>query len=379
MNLKSEVICDICKRFLRDPVYLPCFTVVCNEHVQKAKAEKRHIKCLTCNTSFDTTKSAFTVCKMAASILDKELYLSEEEKSLKNSIQNMLKQIEHLQIEIKPKHDESELKIHQQFSEIRRQIDIRREELKAKIDEIALKLIDQANVKENMFKSKLKEMLLGMKETDIQANKQVLANMIRQPDQIIEKARRLQAEYETNIKDLQKKITDFKNFDVNVSENEFRLGSELQNDSFGSLKGIENIPKIPKISLRVKANGRYVCANSAGHLLLVANRVKVDSWELFELFTNCDNTISLKSMANNKYVMASYAGGLLIANGSLIAKAESIDTSEKFYMVNHPDGTASFRSFINAKFVTVGLLGNGSLTATAINLNDCGKFYIAYH
>ena len=79
-------------------------------------------------------------------------------------------------------------------------------------------------------------------------------------------------------------------------------------------------------------------------------------------------------MANNKYVMASDAG-----NGSLIAKAESIDTWEKFHMINHDDGTTSFKALINAKHVTAEFWGIGPLAATRYNLDDWEKFYIEYH
>ncbi|MFE4664021.1 xylosidase [Streptomyces sp. NPDC056716] len=79
------------------------------------------------------------------------------------------------------------------------------------------------------------------------------------------------------------------------------------------------------IALRARANGRIVSADSAGAAALIANRVAINAWETFKLVTNSDGTVSLLASANGRYVTAPGAGA-----SSLIASSTAIGTSEKF-------------------------------------------------
>ena len=143
MNRKSDLICNICKFILKDPVTLPCSHAVCVEHLRDSTVKNDSIQCLKCEKDFDVPRNGFEANLTLANLLANKFHLNDEEKSIKCAIQDLIKQLEQLQGSVNLKRDEMELANCNHFIEIRRQIDIQREELKAKIDEIALKLIAQ--------------------------------------------------------------------------------------------------------------------------------------------------------------------------------------------------------------------------------------------
>ncbi|GAA0386884.1 hypothetical protein GCM10009530_42390 [Microbispora corallina] len=80
------------------------------------------------------------------------------------------------------------------------------------------------------------------------------------------------------------------------------------------------------IALRARSNGKYVTAENAGAQALIANRDAAGSWETFQQVANADGTISLKAQANGRYVCADNAGAsALIANRDAIGPWESFD------------------------------------------------------
>lgn len=129
------------------------------------------------------------------------------------------------------------------------------------------------------------------------------------------------------------------------------------------------------ISLKSKANGKFVCADNFGNLPLIANRNNVGGdWELFELVKNSDQTVSLKSKANNKFVMASNYGW-----GPVIASGETIQSWEKFHLIHNNDNTISLKAFVNGKYVVAENQGKDSLKANRDNIGDWEKFYMEKH
>jgi glycoprotein endo-alpha-1,2-mannosidase len=80
------------------------------------------------------------------------------------------------------------------------------------------------------------------------------------------------------------------------------------------------------ISLRAHANGRYVTADSAGSLPLVASSTAIGTWEQFDQVDVGGGYIALRAHANSRYVTAENAGG-----SPLIANRTTIGTWEKFY------------------------------------------------
>ena len=157
MSLKSEFICNICKEILENPILLPCGCAICAEHLKAETVNIETINCLTCNQNFDIPTNRFPVIKIIKSLLEKELYLSDEERVLKRSVQESINLSEKLQDELNSKQANIGIINFTHFSELRRQIDIHREAFKMQIDEIALKMIDQTKKKEEIYASKIME------------------------------------------------------------------------------------------------------------------------------------------------------------------------------------------------------------------------------
>jgi WD40 repeat protein len=149
MNFKENLICKLCNKFLHDPVFLPCFCYVCNEHMSSSGNK---ITCLTCNEEFPKSKR-FKSNEFAKKFLNSDLHLTEEQRSTKQSITKMFSEFDCLLEEFKSNQANFEINISERFNEIRNKIDLQREELKKKIDEIALEIIDQTREKEkNLIK-----------------------------------------------------------------------------------------------------------------------------------------------------------------------------------------------------------------------------------
>ena len=155
MSLKSDLICSICHLILKNPVSLPCFCVICDEHLYNGMVRRELITCQICGDEFNVPAEGFKTNKLAKSILDKGNHLSEDEKSIKTSIQEMYEEMGRLLHEFRVKRTSLEVTCASHFSEIRRKIDIHREVLKEKIDVIALKMIADTKAEEAKHTLKL--------------------------------------------------------------------------------------------------------------------------------------------------------------------------------------------------------------------------------
>ena len=233
---KSELTCNICKLLVNKPVTLPCSDVICDEHLSDDSAKNGLIKCMKCDKDFNVPRRGFPSNKRVTNLLAKERHLSNEEKSIKHAIQELIQKLEQLQYDVRLKENNMELTSFDHFTEIRRQIDIQREELKNKIDEIALRMIDQANEREKAYQLKLKESISVIIDTDIKQFSQLLMREFRDPDLLVDKVKLLQIKHEQNVKDFQTRISDFDSLGNEIKLLEFVPKQEFQEYEFGGLK-----------------------------------------------------------------------------------------------------------------------------------------------
>ena len=135
MNQKQSFVCNICKKIQNKPVYLPCLcNSVCQQHIddlieiQKKIEQKESIQCEEFHV-FEVEADAFAPNTHLAKLIDKEDYLTEEEKHqkldlVKNSL-NILNSFERFKID----HDQCKITRFDHFQELRRKINLRRDEL----------------------------------------------------------------------------------------------------------------------------------------------------------------------------------------------------------------------------------------------------------
>ncbi len=94
----------------------------------------------------------------------------------------------------------------------------------------------------------------------------------------------------------------------------------------GDDAGLTRLAGAAPVSLRAHANGRYVTAEHAGSLPLIANRTAIGVWEQFDQIDLGGGYIALRAHANGRYVTADSAG-----SKPLIANRTAIGAWEKFY------------------------------------------------
>ena len=232
--VKSEIVCNTCKLILRDSVTLPCSSDICGEHLRDGTVKNGVI---TCEKNFDVPRIGFAPNFELANLLASKSHLSNEEKTTKRAIQDLIHQLEELQhLVITSTKPEMELTTFEHFTEIRRQIDIQREELKRKIDEIALKLIDQTKKREEIYKSKLKEIISPIVNTDLATFTQLMANEFRRPNLLIEEAERLKNEHVHKLAEFKAKLKEFSSLGKEIKSIEFEPRLNFQEIEFGRLK-----------------------------------------------------------------------------------------------------------------------------------------------
>jgi hypothetical protein len=157
-QLKSMLTCSYCSRIFKYPIELPCTHSICREHLTEDSVRKLDkIKCAVCNEEFIIKENEFKSCHLVKQLLDSKCYLNEEEKSLKQKIEESIRNVHEMcdQFEITKNTFDSDC--HNHFQEIRRQIDLHREKLIEKIDNIYMDMIDRTKACEASYMKSLNE------------------------------------------------------------------------------------------------------------------------------------------------------------------------------------------------------------------------------
>jgi GH25 family lysozyme M1 (1,4-beta-N-acetylmuramidase) len=125
----------------------------------------------------------------------------------------------------------------------------------------------------------------------------------------------------------------------------------------------------PVISLRARADSKFVCADNGGSTPMIANRGFVGYWEQYDEIDFGDGTVGLRAHANGKYVSAGDTGG-----SSLIADQVFAGPSEHFVESTNEDGTISLQSPVNGMYVTAENRGTEPLIANRTSVGSWEKF-----
>ncbi len=154
---KCLFICSHCNKIFKNPILLPCYDTICGHHLREEMVLKqKSIECKTCKQTLNLDESFKSgPNKHLQTQLDHDIHLSDEEKSLKNSLLEScanFDQMNHEYHESKANLASASIKAH--FDRLRRQLDERRESLHGKIDEIYFEMIEKTtNCEANVLKN----------------------------------------------------------------------------------------------------------------------------------------------------------------------------------------------------------------------------------
>ncbi|MBG0857088.1 lectin [Streptomyces spinoverrucosus] len=131
-------------------------------------------------------------------------------------------------------------------------------------------------------------------------------------------------------------------------------------------------PAAATITLKARANGKFVTAESGGTKSLIANRDSAGAWERCDQIDLGGGTIALRSRANGRVVTADNAGA-----AALIANRTAIGPWETFQLVRNSNGTVSLLAAANGKYVTADNGGADPLIAGRTSIGTWEQFDLA--
>lgn len=128
-------------------------------------------------------------------------------------------------------------------------------------------------------------------------------------------------------------------------------------------------PTSDDVSLRARANNRYVTADNAGASALIANRTAIGTWETFDMIDLGSGKVAFRAHANNRFVTADNAG-----DSPLIANRSEAAAWETFTLIRNADGTESLKAQANGRYVTADNAGSSPLIANRTSIGPWEKF-----
>jgi hypothetical protein len=173
-NTKSRFICQVCNKFLRNPVKLRCECNMCHEHLDEIFSNENSIfQCKNCKTK--TNKSDLKENQNLNLELEQNHHLDENVRKIKVKFETKLE-------ELKLNETELSIKIYEHFYAIKNDIDIKRETILQSsyreneetdddndtkvIQRLSANLIERAEMAEKMFRKNLHNQIKSEKLFD---------------------------------------------------------------------------------------------------------------------------------------------------------------------------------------------------------------------
>jgi hypothetical protein len=236
MSVKVDFTCLICSKILKNPFSLPCGDTICEEHLNDPKVLKNNsIKCQSCKEVFEVKNNQMIRSNKALqNLIQKELFLSDAEKTKKKSLEKSLRDFFNLNEQLQESKNIFELDCYNHFQEVRRKIDVQREELKDQIDKISLTMIDQIKTIEISYAIRIKE--FKVEAFDLDKEKKILNETFRDVNILISSINLLQVKQDeaaSRLKSNLSEISQMKTF--LIKSNDFKPNLPFNRDSFGLL------------------------------------------------------------------------------------------------------------------------------------------------
>jgi hypothetical protein len=123
-SFKSTLTCSYCIKIFKDPIELPCKHNLCKGHLKKKSVVKRNrIKCMECKQEFQVKDNEFKSNNTLKKQLDEHIYLSNQQFSFKNKIQDSIRTFFQMYEEFALNKTTLDMDVHEHFQDIRRNID----------------------------------------------------------------------------------------------------------------------------------------------------------------------------------------------------------------------------------------------------------------
>jgi hypothetical protein len=141
---KLNWTCSYCSKIFKDPIELPCKHNLCKEHLNEKDVLKRNkIECAVCQQFFQVKSQDFNSNDLIKKFLQDQLFLSDEEISLKEKIEESIQVFYDICEKFCLNKTSFASDVHNHIQEIRFQLDEHREILKKKIDVIYMEMIEK--------------------------------------------------------------------------------------------------------------------------------------------------------------------------------------------------------------------------------------------
>ncbi len=233
MNFKSDFMCDVCKKILKNPVTLPCLcSEICEYHVDDLISKNVFkINCQICEKMSIIPQKGFTPNIVVRNFIEKNGHLLDEEKELKNDLTRLIDDLEMLIDDFKLKLREFTLLHSDHFAEIRRNIDIRRETLIMKINQISQIMIARVEEKEESLMKNIPK-LNGL----ITNNERIkLLDIFRSPTLPVKEIEDFKNEHTSKINDMITKSKILEQMKLDIQNYKFESNFTFETESFGYL------------------------------------------------------------------------------------------------------------------------------------------------
>jgi hypothetical protein len=329
-KLKSTLTCSNCSKIFKHPVELPCKHNVCKEHLIEKDVQKLNkIKCVECKQEYHVKDNEFKSVEFLKKLFDDQHYLSDEEISLKQNIEDSIRNYFQLNEEYLFGKTSLDLNCHNHFQELRFQIDEHRENLKAKIDKVALEMIDKTKQLEAKYLTSLnaisyetnKTLEIEIKETE---------EAFRNPTLLIESIREMQCKQEDAIKMIKIKLDELRQANDHLkTSNEFKPNVSFSQNSFGSLS-LNEYSNDPFTSQILRGGQPMqllkLCEFSTKDKWSLLYRGSRDGFEPRDFHSRCDGkspTLTIYKAKESSFIFGGYTTGVWHQSNSHISDSKA--------------------------------------------------------
>jgi hypothetical protein len=326
LKLKSNWTCSYCSKIFKDPILLPCEDNICRQHLKEKDVVKQSkIKCVKCEENFPIKDHEFKSNKTLKQLLEDKSYLSDEESSLKQNLEESIRKFFGFYDEFILNKSKVDTDVFNHFQELRFQIDEHRERLKAKIDDVALELIEQTKKCEAEYLKEVKENLLSSFDGSKSLDKDLeeIEECFRNPNLLIQSIKDLQQRQEESLKEIQSKLNEINQVKVDLkAANEFEpnltllnqeLSSSFSSSFFGSMK-------LNNLSITDPFTSQILTGNQPNELIKLCEFSPNDKWSLLyrgtrdgfgaqDFHSKCDNkspTLSICKAHESSYIFGGF-------------------------------------------------------------------------